>query len=106
MVKNKILAIDFDGVIHDISLANHPEFGPPILDAQPTILKLKRLQNRIIILSARASTPESKQLIANWLDANKIPYDVLTNVKPVADYYIDDKAVKFNNWSDLQNEIK
>jgi len=101
-----VIAIDLDGVIHDYKKVKWPEFTDPITDAQPMMMKLKRLNHKIIIFSARAYNPVAINEIMDWLIAHKIPYDGITNIKGAFDYIIDDKAVHFDNWADVMKEIK
>ncbi len=35
----------------------------------------------------------------------KLPFNEITNIKPQADHYIDDKAIKFENWFSLQDYV-
>ena len=44
-----------------------------------------------------------RKQITDWLELYKIPYDDLTNQKPPAIAYIDDRAVRFTNWNDIGN---
>ena len=94
------LAIDFDGVIHD---HKHPiegrRMGKPIEDAQEYITKLKQAGHEIIIFSVWGDQPE---VISDWMDYYNIPFDSITNIKPNADYFIDDKAIKFESWKNLK----
>jgi hypothetical protein len=41
-----------------------------------------------------------------WLNYYEIPYDEVTAIKPNADYYIDDKAIRFHNWEQTMQEIQ
>lgn len=95
---NETLAIDFDGVIHD---KDHPlvgrRMGGPIADAKEALIRLKQLGYKIIVFSVWADKPK---VIADWMNYYKIPFDEITNIKPQAKYYIDDKAVRFINWPD------
>ena len=38
----------------------------------------------------------------SWLAKNKIKYDQLVLGKPVGDYWIDDRAINFKNWSSIE----
>ena len=83
-----VLAIDFDGTIHDINnpVAGH-RMGPPMPGALEKLSSFRQKGYKIII--------------HKWMEFYDIPYDEITNIKPVADYYIDDKAIKFTSWSDI-----
>ena len=49
-----------------------------------------------------------KQLVKDWLEKYDVMQyvDDITYEKPRAEYYIDDKAIKFeNNWKDILGEV-
>lgn len=96
---NKItLYIDFDDTIRD-------KEGLPMVDAQPMLLKLKRNGYKIVIFSARAAHPDLIGPMEDWLKIHKIPFDKITNIKGEADYYIDNKAVRFTSWAQVMEEV-
>lgn len=95
------IAIDFDGVIHDYK---HPidgrRMGAPISGAKDALEKLKD-KYEIVVFTVWGDEKGS-ETIANFMRFYDLPYDRITNIKPQANYYIDDKAVKFTNWKDIQ----
>jgi len=110
VVKNETdtLAIDFDGVIHDHNLGFHDGtvYGNPIPGAIKAIKKLSK-KYKIVIFTCKANPKRplingktGSELIWEWLEK----YDLKSCVKDVtydkinALYYIDDKAISFNNW--------
>ena len=110
VVKNETdtLAIDFDGVIHDHNLGFHDGtvYGNPIPGAIEAIKKLSK-KYKIVIFTCKANPKRplikgktGPELIWEWLEK----YDLKSCVKDVtydkinALYYIDDKAISFNNW--------
>ena len=101
----KTLAIDFDNTIHDKA---HPipekRMGPPKEGAQEALQALK-MQYRIVIHSVWADE-KYKQIIADWLEFYQIPYDEITNVKPAAEAYIDDKGIRFTSWEEVLKQIE
>jgi hypothetical protein len=42
----------------------------------------------------------------NWLDENQIPYDQVILGKPIGDYWIDDRAIRFSSWDQILKEIE
>lgn len=92
-----ILAIDFDGVIHD---AKNPvpgrRMGPPMEGAKDSMTALKLFGHTLIVHSVWAGPA-----MEDWLRYYQIPYDEVTKLKPSADHYIDDKAIKFTTWQEL-----
>lgn len=95
-----ILAIDFDGVLHDFK---HPvegrRMGPPMTGAKEKMVALKNAGHELIVHTVWE--PKSWPTITAWLAYYAIPYDLVTNVKPNADIYLDDKAVRFTSWSEF-----
>jgi hypothetical protein len=109
------LAIDFDGVIHNMDKGFHDGtcYGEPILGSLEAIEKLSK-SFRIIIFSAKSKPDRplingmtGSELIEKWLKK----YDVLKYVseitaeKPRAVLYIDDNAMRFENWNDTLSFI-
>ena len=115
--RGKSLAIDLDGVIHDYK----DGFGDGELrgDVMPGAeQELKRLTSEgwtIYIHTTRMNsqwyeTKEAQQAyrekIAQWLVKHGIliesHYHDIVGEKPAAIAYIDDRAVRFTNWSDIR----
>jgi hypothetical protein len=101
------IAVDFDGVIHtysrgfdDGSIYDGPM--PGVIEAL-TFLKEKYY---IYIFSNRSGTPEGKVAIEEFLQANRIPFDEVSMTKPPAKFYIDDRAVRFKNWTQTLDDIE
>ncbi len=109
------IAIDFDGVIHEFNgYGDGTCYGQPINGAFDAIEQLSKKYN-IIIYSSKClpdrplvSGLTGKQLITDWLkkyDMLKYIKDI-THFKPRAKYYIDDKAIHFqNNWKDILKQL-
>jgi ribonucleotide monophosphatase NagD (HAD superfamily) len=95
-----VLAIDWDGVIHD--RANPVEgkrLGEPLPGAKEAIEKLVDRGFRVVIFTCVAHTPAGHQAVTDWMEYYDIPCHDVTAVKPVADLYIDDKGLRHKNWS-------
>jgi hypothetical protein len=103
---NKRLAIDFDRVLHDI---DHPvegrKMGPPMPRAIEAMNLLHRKGYYLIIFTLWATTPGGEKAVAAWLKYWQCPWDEITNIKPKADAYIDDKAIKHVDWKATIKEI-
>lgn len=117
------IVVDFDGTICDFAF---PGIGSIKSGALYALTTLRSMGFRIIISSCRTCKfyPEifaaedgkmgadsiGHKAMVKWLDDNKVPYDEVDDGikgKPMADYYIDDKGVHYNNdWcSVIQNII-
>lgn len=94
------IVIDFDGVIRD------PTTNDPIEGSVKGLVKLKKDGHKITILTAN-----DVRFVQSWIieKVEKVVrlgiIDRVTNMKPVADMYIDDKGIKFIDWGSLLNEI-
>jgi phosphoglycolate phosphatase-like HAD superfamily hydrolase len=89
-----ILAIDFDGVLHDhLHPAEGGVLGAPIEGAKASMRLLREQGHKLVIFSVKPP-----DIIDDWCRNFDIPFDRITTLKPEADAYIDDKAIRFFNW--------
>ena len=108
-LRKKIICLDFDGVIHDHLLTwkgiDIIE-GMPTQDAKETITQLKDTYT-IIVYSGRCKEQRGVDAISEWLGKHEIDVDEVSNCKPLADYYVDDKAIRFNgDWDGMIHDIE
>lgn len=110
MTKQKTIGIDFDG-----TLCRKQKYGDGTIHEVPNekaaevMTRLHEDGYRLVIFTTRLNpsfggniTWKSAQ-IAHWLLENGIPFDEITNAKPEAMAYIDDRAIRFTNWQDISN---
>lgn len=108
-IRKKTLGIDFDG-----TLCNKQPYGDGTIYETPTphareVMDKLYKEYKIVIFTTRLSPKfggdisKKYQEIADWLKLHQIPYDELTNNKPEAMAYIDDRAIRFTNWLDIKN---
>lgn len=97
-----IIAVDFDGVVHDRA---HPvpgrRMGPPVEGAVAALTGLVAAGHTVIVHTVWGGTDHGRQVIERWLGYYGVPYSGVTNEKPRADVYMDDKAVRFTTWADF-----
>ena len=110
-----VIAIDFDGVIHNDYLGFHDGtiYGEPIEGALESIRELSN-NFKIKIFSCKSNPDRplvdgetGTELIDDWLVKYGIR-DCISDIvwgKPNAMYYIDDKGIRFTNWSDVNQQI-
>jgi hypothetical protein len=92
-----ILAIDFDGTIHNPKDRDPGyKMGKPIPGAVEALQQLHNEGHRIVVHSVWASSGIGP--MAGWLRYFNVPYDDITSQKPLADFYIDDRAIRFVDW--------
>lgn len=93
------LSVDFDGVIHDWrNRSTGKRMGEPMNGAIDALDLIYEQGHKIIIYTVKASTPAGKEAVADWLDYFNIEYHDITATKPNADYYLDDRAIRFIDW--------
>ena len=108
---DKIAVIDFDGTLCKFAF---PDVGPVEPGVKEALETLKKAGYTIKIHSCRTAYywgDESERavhahLIKIFMEKHELPYDELilscTMDKPIADVYIDDRAIKYdNNWSEI-----
>lgn len=116
----KNIVIDFDGTLMPYSF---PEAKEPYPETKEALNRLRDMGFKIIISSARTSDnlfyPSIKDsnidtyyntvdYIRNYLNKYNIPFDTIHEGKPIAKYYIDDRAIRIinGNWGEILNTIK
>jgi len=96
-----ILAIDFDGVIHD---NKHPiegrRMGPPIKGAKEALETFIKRGDTIIVFTVWGGV-KGQKTISDFMHYYHLPFNQITNIKPQADVYIDDKGLRFINWEEV-----
>lgn len=101
-----ILAIDFDGVIHDHTAPiKGKRMGEPLSGSKEALDDLIDKGFRIVIYSVKARTPSGNAAVRGWLDYWDMPYHEVTALKPNADVYIDDRAVRHESWNQTMQFI-
>lgn len=96
-----IYCFDLDGTICGEVENSQYRFAEPNLVVVDEINRLYNLGNKIIIMTARGSvsridyTEITKQQLKVW-EVNY--HELLMNIKPNADIYIDDKAMDIKDW--------
>lgn len=113
--KDKIAVIDFDGTLCKFAF---PDVGPIEPDVRAALETLKKAGYTIKIHSCRTATfwdrPHEReihtQLIIDFMMKHGLPYDEIilsrTMDKPIADVYIDDRAIRYdNNWLEIARRL-
>lgn len=109
--KPKTIAFDFDGVLaHYDGWRGHNHLGKPIPGMKDLLWELKESGWTIIIYTTRGNAE-----IQEWCERRNFPCDYVNfnpdiqgnnPGKPIADIYVDDRAIKFNGVpADLRRQI-
>ena len=97
MKKNrKTIAIDFDGVIHKYSKGwqDGSIYDEPVEGTLEAIKKLQELGFLIIVFTTRKNT----EVVSGWIYKKMGLLLSVTNEKPMAVAYIDDRGIRFEDW--------
>lgn len=102
------IAIDLDGTLCPTKTKGQSYSDVvPYPDGVVFVQKLKREGHTIIIFTARHQSSYSMNMgkiianidyLHNWLKKWDIPYDEIC-FKPLADFYIDDRAIHHKTWT-------
>jgi capsule biosynthesis phosphatase len=109
------IAIDLDGTICPIKQPNQSYADlKPLNGAVEGIRNLRSAGYVVLIVTARnMATCEGNVgkvmknvglLTLSWLAEHGVEYDEIYFGKPNADLYIDDRAMRFSSWADIQVE--
>ncbi len=105
--QKRTIAIDFDNVIHDYSEGwkDGTIYDGPVVGAFQAIKKLRDKGYNIVIFTSRPV--EQHKEILDWCIFWAIDFDFddipITNIKPIASVFIDDRAIRFTSWKDILN---
>ncbi|MBN8703421.1 MAG: HAD hydrolase family protein [Bacteroidetes bacterium] len=97
------LIIDLDGTICTEEKTYSRALAKIKPGAKKYIDKLYSQGHTIIIYSAR--TWMEYEMTADWLAKNGIKYHQLILGKPIGDYWIDDRAIAFESWEQVEKKI-
>lgn len=101
----KSVAVDFDGVIHGYSEGwkDGEVYDEPVEGSIEALEELSTMFN-IYIFTVR----KNKEVVKNYIQkySPNLKFKV-TNKKPHAEMYIDDRAINFSgDWKDTMNQVK
>ncbi len=106
------ICIDLDGVVCQLKKRNQSYSDVKPIDGAPEkINKLKSDGHYIILHTARRMKTHHAnvgkvisdigKITIDWLEKHKIYYDELYFGKPWANLYIDDNALRFTSWEEI-----
>ena len=105
MSNRKVICFDFDGVLASYDEWKDGEIGKPLIGGI-TLAQLCDSKGYKIVVNTcrthpkhggRSAQKEQYIKIAKWLYENNVPFDYIEMYgKPVADVYVDDRGLYFN----------
>ena len=97
MNQKKTICLDFDGVLHAYSRGwqDGSIYDGPINGALDAVRRLSE-SFTLVVQTSRKNLED----VVTWLDKHSFPMMAVTNNKPPALVYIDDRGLRFTNWDD------
>lgn len=121
-MSKRTIAVDLDGVIHKYSkgYCDGSMYDKPMEGAKEALATLVMSGYRVVIFTTRLNPVfdeandkkdiDMRKEVERWLGINGflegLHYHELTNNKPAAIAYIDDRGIRFTNWKDMLNYFK
>ena len=99
----KTVVFDFDGVISSYKSGWHGAdviVDPPVDGIKEQIDILRESGYKVVVVSSRCRSVKGKNAIFDYLFANHIKVDEISDTKPPAIAYVDDRAICFNGKSE------
>lgn len=103
MARSKTIMVDLDGVICTEERTFERPLAQPIAGAREAIAELRAAGHTVVIYTGRGWT--EYRVTKQWLDDHGIEYDGIHMGKPIADVWLDDRAVRFTNWKDALAQL-
>lgn len=94
----RTIAIDWDGTLVD----ENGEWMPGALNA---IRYLNRRDHKLIIHSTRANWESGRRQIERKLASKRLDWIPIVP-KPEADFYVDNRGLRFRTWTEVIKEIR
>lgn len=98
------IIIDLDGTICTEEKTYSRCLAKPLEKAIESINKFYDEGNTIIIHSARSW--QEFEMTEHWLKSHGVKYHQLVLGRPIGDVWIDDRAIRFDNWDNVVRKIE
>lgn len=103
MARPKTIMVDLDGVLCSEEQFFDRPLATPIEGAREAISKLRSAGHTVVVYTARGWG--EYRVTMHWLETNGFEVDGLHMGKPIADVWIDDRAIRFENWPDALKQL-
>jgi phosphoglycolate phosphatase-like HAD superfamily hydrolase len=104
MGRAKTIMVDLDGVLCTEEMFLERPLAQPIAGAAAALRRLRAAGYVVVIYTARGWG--EYRVAKQWLDDHGFEYDGLHMGKPVADVWIDDRAIRFTDWDDTLKQLQ
>jgi ribonucleotide monophosphatase NagD (HAD superfamily) len=103
MSRPKTIMVDLDGVLCTEEKFFERPLAQPLDGAREGLRQLRAAGHTVVVYTARGWG--EYKVTKKWLDDHGFEYDGLHMGKPIADVWIDDRAVRFTNWADVLSQL-
>ena len=104
MGRAKTIMVDLDGVLCTEEMFLERPLAQPFAGAAAALRRLRAAGYVVVIYTARGWG--EYRVAKQWLDDHGFEYDGLHMGKPVADVWIDDRAIRFTDWDDTLKQLQ
>ncbi len=96
----KVIGVDFDGVLHDANdgWQEGKTYGAAMPGSKQVVNKLIHKGYEVVVCTARDNT----EPVELWLEEKGFPKMRVTNKKIPCLAMIDDRAIRFTQWTDIE----
>tara|TARA_R100001126_G_C4879444_1_gene178192 strand:+ start:1351 stop:1701 length:351 start_codon:yes stop_codon:yes gene_type:complete len=115
MSKKLVIAVDFDGTLCEYAFPEIGKQNKDQKDLMTALIKMREQGHKLILYTCRGDNDEYKVLTEaiEWCSEKGLEFDAVNeNVpdfvkksgyspKPVADIYLDDKALNVKSWKEM-----
>jgi uncharacterized HAD superfamily protein len=101
-MRSKVIFIDIDGTICDERKTFDRPLAVPLFMAIEKVNELYEKGNTIVFWTARGW--EQYNITKHWLLQHGFKHHQLMMGKPIADMFIDDRAIQFKGWNKFNIE--
>ena len=108
MAPPRVIAIDFDGVIHSFTSGwqGALKANDPIVPGIKEVIAELRQDYQVIVMSSRCLHPGGTKTIEKYLNKYGIIVDGITGEKIPALVYVDDRAITFRQAEGMVDQIR
>lgn len=100
------IAVDFDGVLHAYSRGwdDGTIYDGPVAGSRAALVALDQAGFKLVVFTARDDLDAVGEWLGYWYEelAQRI---AVTNRKPIAALYIDDRAIRFRDWHEAIDQV-
>jgi beta-phosphoglucomutase-like phosphatase (HAD superfamily) len=103
MARPKTIMVDMDGVLASEERTFERALAKPLDGAREALQRLRAAGHTIIVYTARGWA--EYRMTKAWLDDNGFVHDGLHMGKPIADLWIDDRALRHTGWPQTLDDL-